>query len=276
MKLSEILDDRYAHSLDEARCVGIDIGSRGAKIVLLYDGEIYSHTILSGVSSEDTANELLDYVLSQAGIGRERIKRVVGTGYGRVAMDIKGIPFEGVTEITCHAMGAHYLNANTRTIIDIGGQDSKAILVDTSNGNVRDFVMNDKCAAGTGRFLEKVAQLLDVQIDELGELALESENPIDISSQCVVFAESEVVSLRAKGAGRADIAAGIHLANARRVKNLLRRTGFEKDILFTGGVSHNRGMIKALETVIETDIASTKFDTVYAGALGAAVFASRN
>ena len=161
----------------------------------------------------------------------------------------------------------------SRTIIDIGGQDSKAIKVDKFTGNVVNFIMNDKCAAGTGRFLEKVALLLELSLDELGEYAVASKNPIDISSQCVVFAESEVISLKAKGASKEDIAGGIHAASARRIKGLLRRVGFENDILFTGGVSHNIGMVTALEKEIGLPITKTKFDPTFAGALGGAILA---
>lgn len=160
------------------------------------------------------------------------------------------------------------------TVIDIGGQDSKAIKVNTYDGKVVDFVMNDKCAAGTGRFLEKVAQILELKLDELGPVAVKSEKPCDISSQCVVFAESEIISLRATGAKKEDIAYGVHLATARRVRNLLRRTGFEPDILFTGGVNNNIGMIKALEQILGEKIVRVKLDTMYAGALSAALTAA--
>lgn len=269
--IKEYLDSAVSGKILSAKTVGIDIGSRAAKGVLLYNGSIYTAVLASGVSSEETAKELLAILIKEAGISSNDVDYIVGTGYGRVAMDFGTIPFQGITEITCHAMGAHYINSNTRTIIDIGGQDSKAIKVDVYSGNVVNFIMNDKCAAGTGRFLEKVAQLLDLSLSELGECAVKSNNPIDISSQCVVFAESEVISLKVKGAAKEDIAAGIHFASARRVKGLLRRVGFEQDILFTGGVSHNIGMVKALEKEIGAPIISAKFDSAFAGALGAAI-----
>ncbi len=269
--LSNYIDPEYAEYLKNARTVGIDIGSRGSKGVLLFDGAMYTVIKPSNVSSEETAKDLLDTLLKEAEIDRNDITYIVGTGYGRVSMDFKPIPFQGVTEITCHARGAHYLNRGTRTVIDIGGQDSKAIQVDPESGNVAGFIMNDKCAAGTGRFLEKVAQLLELTLDELGEYAVRSQNPTEISSQCVVFAESEVISLKVKGTPKEDIAAGIHFATARRIKSLLRRVGFEKDIVFTGGVSHNQGMVKALEEVIGIKITKTKIDSTYAGAFGAAI-----
>jgi predicted CoA-substrate-specific enzyme activase len=200
--------------------------------VLLYDGRLYHRIITSGVSSQETAKTLLKELLAEAGRTEEELEYIVGTGYGRIAIELGRIPFQILTEISCHAMGGHFLNPATQTILDIGGQDSKAIKVDPNNGKVIDFIMNDKCAAGTGRFLEKVAQLLELELDELGEYAVRSENPVEISSQCVVFAESEVISLKAKGSLREDIAAGIHLATARRVKNLLRKVGLEPTILF--------------------------------------------
>lgn len=270
-QLEQVLDERYAHALDEARTAGIDIGSRGSKAVLLFDGILYTRMVPSGVSSKRTAKELLDSLLREAGIQQNELQGIVGTGYGSVAMEFEKTPFHSLTEITCHAMGAHYLHGDTRTVIDIGGQDSKAIKVNHNDGKVIDFIMNDKCAAGTGRFLEKVAQILELDLDGLGESVLKSNNPSNISSQCVVFAESEVISLRATGTQKEDIAYGIHLASARRVQGLLKKTGFEKDILFTGGVSNNPGMKRALEEIIGEKLSDTKLNTVYAGALGAAI-----
>lgn len=273
IKIDDVIDSKYTGTLNHHKCVGVDIGSRAAKAVLLYNGNLYSVMIPSGVSSEETGRQLVQRLADEAGIEKEEIQYIVGTGYGRVAMDFGGIPFSGLTEISCHALGAHYLNADTRTIVDIGGQDSKAININSENGKVTEFVMNDKCAAGTGRFLEKVAMLLEIPITELGDYALRSQEDIDISSQCVVFAESEVVSLRAQGKAKEDIAAGIHKASARRVKNLLSRTGLETTVLFTGGVSSNKGMRKAVEDVMQIKLGDTKMDTVFAGALGAAVSA---
>lgn len=274
VKLKEILDTEHAERLKNARVAGIDIGSRAAKSVLLYDGKLYYKIVASGVSSIETGRKLLNLLLKEAGIQEKDLEYIVGTGYGRVALEFERVPFKGVTEISCHALGAHFLNPKTRTIIDIGGQDSKAIKISPTDGKVTDFIMNDKCAAGTGRFLEKVAQLLELDLDELGEYAVRSNNPIEISSQCVVFAESEVVSLKAQGHSKEDIAAGIHKATARRVQSLLRRTGFKQEILFTGGVSNNKGMKKALEEVIDVKLGTTKLDTTLAGAFGAAIHAA--
>lgn len=272
--INDVLDKTLTGRIADARAVGIDIGSRAAKAALLYDGALYTAMQPSGVSSIETAREMLRTLVKEAGIEEKEIQYIVGTGYGRVAMDFGHIPFKGLTEITCHALGAHYMDAETRTIVDIGGQDSKAIKVDPDNGNVLDFIMNDKCAAGTGRFLEKVAQLLDLSLKELGEYAVRADAPSEISSQCVVFAESEVITLKVQGVSKENIAAGIHFATARRIKSLLRRVGFEQDIVFTGGVSQNPGMVKALEETIGAPITSTALDPTYAGALGAAVSAA--
>jgi predicted CoA-substrate-specific enzyme activase len=272
--LTQILDAKHAKYLQNARAVGIDIGSRAAKGVLLYDGNLYSYITTSGVSSKQTAKKILEKLLLEADAREEQLEYMVGTGYGRISIKPDIVPYKIITEISCHALGAHYLNPDTSTILDIGGQDSKAIKLDPSTGKVIEFVMNDKCAAGTGRFLEKVAQILDLSLEQLGELALKSTHPVDISSQCVVFAESEVISLRARGVAREDIAAGIHLATARRVYNLLKRIGLEDTVMFTGGVSNNPGMLKAVSQVLGKDLGEvTNFDMTLAGALGAAIFA---
>jgi predicted CoA-substrate-specific enzyme activase len=275
MLASEVLDDGKVSGLGEANVLGIDVGSRQAKAILIHGGEIHTAITASGVDAQETADRLLRRVVKQTGLEREKIAAIVGTGYGRIAIGFDDIPSEVITEISCHAMGAHWLNAGTRTIIDIGGQDSKAIKVDPSTGRVVEFVMNDKCAAGTGRFLEKIAELLGFTLEELGPRALEADRKVEITSQCVVFAESEVISLKAKGERPENIAAGIHFASARRVRNLVNRLGLEPQLVFSGGVSNNPGMKRALEDVIGHPIQTTKIDMTYAGALGAAVFAQR-
>lgn len=262
--------------------VGLDLGSRASKGVLLADNEIHTVLIPTGLYMQETADELLAKLLRHAGRERSEIGYIVSTGYGRISLTFEDIPFEVVTEISCHAMGAHALYPGTRTIIDIGGQDSKAIKVDSTTGKVVDFVMNDKCAAGTGQFLEKAAVLLGLTLDQLGTAALQATKPAQISSQCVVFAESEMISLRAKGAKQndseavANIAAGIHYSAARRVRNLLGRVGNEPELIFTGGVSNNPGMRQVLEELIGVPFTTTTFDMIYAGALGAAVYATQH
>jgi predicted CoA-substrate-specific enzyme activase len=277
MKLVDVIDPRISpRTLDRLvgeTVLGIDIGSRAAKGVLLHGDELFVGLIPTGVRMQDSADELLEVLLEAAGIDRSRIRYVVGTGYGRVSLQFPDIGSRIVTEISCHAMGAHVLNAATRTIIDIGGQDSKAIQVDPDTGHVVRFIMNDKCAAGTGRFLEKAAQLLDFGLAEMGTRSLEATSRPDISSQCTVFAESEIISLRARGVEKVDIASGLHYASARRVRTLVSKIPLEADLLFTGGVSKNPGMRKALEDLIGAPISESRLDTIFAGALGAAVYA---
>lgn len=275
MQLANIISPQLAAELADARVVGIDIGSRAAKGVLFVNGQLFTALIPTGISSQETAEELTEELFAKSGIELADISYVVGTGYGRISIAFADTPHQVVTEISCHAMGAHYLNPQARTIIDIGGQDSKAIKVDVDTGKVVEFIMNDKCAAGTGRFLEKVANLLDLELHELGPIALKAQRPSPISSQCVVFAESEVISLKAKGEKREDIAAGIHFATARRIRNLLNRIGIEPTVIFSGGVSNNAGMKLALEELLGVKIGETKLDTTYAGALGAAVYAHK-
>lgn len=274
MRIDEVIDSKITVNLSGGIVLGIDIGSRTGKAVIISSEEIYTAQVPTGINMQETADELLEEILEKAEVEKSDISYIVGTGYGRVALKFEDIPNQVVTEISCHAMGAHYLNSEVRTIIDIGGQDSKAIKVDPKTGKVVEFVMNDKCAAGTGRFLEKVAELLEFTIDELGEQAVISESPSEISSQCVVFAESEIISLRAKGYKKEDIAAGVHIATARRIKTLLSRVGIEPEIFFSGGVSNNVGMRKAIEDQLGTPIRVSKLDTIYAGALGAAFIAN--
>ena len=261
-------------SLDEG-VIGLDIGSRAGKAVLLKGDRIYTAATATAVRMQDTADRLVERLRKAAGQAADRPAYIVGTGYGRIALDFEDAPTQIVTEISCHAMGARYLHAGTRTIVDIGGQDSKAIKVDPDSGRVVEFIMNDKCAAGTGRFLEKVALLLGLTVLELGQEAIQSDKELAVSSQCVVFAESEVISLKARGERRADIAAGIHAATARRVRNLVNRLGLEPDLIFSGGVSNNAGMRLALERAIGHPFTPTRLDMVYAAALGAAIYAQK-
>jgi len=276
---SKITGDIWPY-VPEKPVVGLDLGSRGAKAVLLTGEDIHTAFIPTGLFMQETADELIEKLLNNTGLKRADLGFIVSTGYGRISLAFSDVPFEVVTEISCHAMGAHAVHPNTRTIIDIGGQDSKAIKVDPRTGKVIEFVMNDKCAAGTGRFLEKAAALLGLDIETIGLEALKAINPASITSQCVVFAESEMISLRAKGARNddkdvtANIASGIHYSAARRVRNLLSRVGNDKDLIFTGGVSKNPAMRKILEELIGEPFTQVPFDLMFAGALGAAVYAA--
>jgi predicted CoA-substrate-specific enzyme activase len=271
----DVIDPKLVGELTGVTAMGVDIGSRNAKAVLLHEGKLHTAVLPTGINMQDTAGELLEELFATAKIKLEDIGFIVGTGYGRVSLKFTTVPCEILTEITCHAMGAHYLNAGTRTIVDIGGQDAKAIQVDPETGKVVKFRMNDKCAAGTGRFLEKAAILLDLDMFSVGPESLKSTKDLEVSSQCVVFAESEVISHRAKGETEADISAGIHMASAKRVTGLLRAIPLESDIVFTGGVSNNVGMKHALERMLGQSIVVPRLDMVFAGALGAAVYAQR-
>lgn len=275
LSIEDVIDPVLVERITEATVLGLDIGSRAAKGVLLHRGEVFVAKVWTGVNMQITADELLEELLSLAKLDEADIDYAVGTGYGRVALSFETIPSEIITEIACHAMGAHFLNAATRTIVDIGGQDSKAIQVDPDTGKVAKFIMNDKCAAGTGRFLEKAAALLDYTVKEVGPASLEAISHPQISSQCTVFAESEIISLRARGLPRQDIAAGIHFASARRVRNLVSKVPLQEDLVFTGGVSNNAGMKHALEVLIGFPIKPTRIDAIYAGALGAAIYAQQ-
>ncbi|MHA1263200.1 MAG: acyl-CoA dehydratase activase, partial [Candidatus Freyarchaeota archaeon] len=251
---------------------GIDIGALTAKSVILEDGEILAYTIIpSGSNSKETAQRVMEATLSEAGLSQDDVTFTVATGYGRV-----NVPFadKQVTEISCHAKGAYTLFPTVRTVIDIGGQDSKAIKVG-KNGRVVEFAMNDRCAAGTGRFLEVMAKALEVRLEDLGELSLKSRNKARISSICTVFAESEVISRISEGTPKVDIIAGIHEAIANRIFGMASRVRIEKDLVLTGGVAKNRGVVKALEEKVGFKILVPKEPQIV-GALGAAVIAREN
>lgn len=275
MKFKDVFHENKVDRIPEKTVIGIDIGSRQSKAVLLHSGQIYTQLIPTGYFVKKTADELLEALLEQSNLKRENIDYIVGTGYGRIALEFDEIPNKVVTEISCHGLGAHYLGDDIHTIIDIGGQDSKVIKIDPVSGKVLDFVMNDKCAAGTGRFLEKIAGVLGYDVTRIGEVSLESNNPAFISSQCVVFAESEVISGLASGNSVSNLAAGIHQSVAKRVNTLLNRVGIERNVLFTGGVSNNAGIIKAFEDILGFPVETAKIDTVYAGAIGAALYAAQ-
>jgi predicted CoA-substrate-specific enzyme activase len=249
---------------------GVDVGSLASKSVVLRDGEIVGYSITpSGLSSEESGLNALGAALKNAGIDRSEVNHIVATGYGRISASYAT---KTITEISCHAKGANFLYPNVRTIIDMGGQDCKAIRVD-GTGNVTDFAMNDKCAAGTGRFLEVMAGVFKVPLSELGDLALKATEHVPMSSTCTVFVESETVSLLARGEKSENILAGIHHAIAHRIAGLFARVGIQSEVFFSGGVAKNKGMKKALETVLKVSIAEPVFDPQLTGALGAAAFA---
>ncbi|MBQ9719952.1 MAG: 2-hydroxyacyl-CoA dehydratase [Oscillospiraceae bacterium] len=249
---------------------GVDSGSASTDAVIL-DAErriIGSAILPTGAGAASGAEKALKAALEQAGLTRDDLAAVVTTGYGRETV---GLSDASVTEITCHAKGAHFLYPNTRTVIDIGGQDSKVIRLD-AEGNVVNFVMNDKCAAGTGRFLEMMARTLQLSLKDMSELGLEWKNEVAISSMCTVFAESEVVSLIAENTPPADIVRGLNMAVATKTSALVRRLGSEPDYVMTGGVAQNHGVVRALEEKLGETIHVPE-EAQLCGALGAALFA---
>ena len=252
---------------------GIDSGSTSTDVVILdQDGKIKSTMIIpTGGGAMMSAEKSLDLAIEKAGIKKEEIVRIDTTGYGRSYIDSGD---DSITEITCHAKGANYLNPNVRTIIDIGGQDIKAISID-ENGAVKNFLMNDKCAAGTGRFLEMMARTLGLSLEEMSTRGLEWKENVVISSMCTVFAESEVVSLVAQNKDVADIIHGLNVSVASKVGALAARLGKKNpgEYMMTGGVSKNKGLVKTLEEKLGTKLVISD-KAQLCGALGAALFAA--
>ena len=249
---------------------GIDSGSTSTDVVIIdRDKNIIAQSILpTGAGAAAGADRALDEALAQAGLSRSDINATVTTGYGRTAV---GLGDQSITEITCHAKGAYFLDPSVRTIIDIGGQDSKVIRLD-ENGNVTNFVMNDKCAAGTGRFLELMARTLELSLDDMSRLGLEWKEDVTISSMCTVFAESEVVSLIAENRTPADIIHGLNRSVATKTCALCRRVGGEESYMMTGGVSKNRGVVTEIEKILGVKLHISDKAQLN-GALGAALFA---
>ena len=250
--------------------VGLDSGSTSTNAVVMNEARkiVASVVIRTGAKAGASAERAYREVLERAGITPDQVACTIATGYGRVS-----IPFadENVTEISCHGRGAHYFNPDVRTILDIGGQDSKAIHVNAA-GEVTDFAMNDKCAAGTGRFLEMIARSLEISLDELGPAALESKKRLEIASMCSVFAESEVISLIANNEEKPDIAAGVCRAVAGKAYSLIRRVGLEGAYMMTGGVAQNPGVVRAVEELIGEKLFICE-DPEIVGATGAALLA---
>ena len=249
--------------------IGIDLGSRTSKLAVIEDGKhIFSLHKTTGVNPKITATDLLNKTKERLNITDKDITKIYSTGYGRNI-----VPFSNkkISEISCHAKGVNFIFPQANSIIDIGGQDSKGILIN-NKGRVLDFVMNDKCAAGTGRFLEVTANILEVTVDDLGTLALTSDKDVKVNSTCVVFAESEIIGLISQGIEANDIIRSVHLSIAKRTKNLIARLHWQKPLIFTGGVAKNIGMKYALEEMIGHEILVPE-DPFITGALGAAFFA---
>ncbi len=249
---------------------GVDIGSLTVKVVLLNEEkEIIAYdTARAGYQGREVASNLIDKLLSQLGLSKEEIKATVATGYGRVNFPAQ----RDVSEISCQAKGIHHLFPSARTIIDIGGQDSKVIQL-LPKGKVGDFAMNDKCAAGTGRFLEVMASALEINLQEIGAYAEKAQRITEISSFCTVFAESEVITHVSAGKPKEEILAGVCHSVATRVATLAQRVGLIPDIVFTGGVANNEGVKEALAREIKQPLVVYK-EPVITAALGAALFAT--
>jgi len=249
--------------------MGVDIGSASSKCVIVdQDAGVVAQAVVPVGTGTSGPRRVVENALEAAGIGPEQIACVVATGYGRNTFADAD---DRVSELSCHARGAVWILPEVRTVIDIGGQDAKALSI-SKEGKLENFVMNDKCAAGTGRFLDVMARVLELETDQLAETGERAENVAMISSTCVVFAESEVISQLAKNTPVPDLVAGIHKSAAARASSLMKRIGITGPVLMTGGVANNAGVVRALKSSLGIEILTSPYSQV-AGALGAALFA---
>jgi (R)-2-hydroxyacyl-CoA dehydratese activating ATPase len=253
-----------------AYAAGVDVGSTQTKAVIVDEGRriVARALLMTGANVIRAAESAFQEALATGNVREEEVEYVVGTGYGRYKVTFGNTQ---VTEISCHGRGAVHMFPRTRTVVDMGGQDTKAIRV-APTGEIIDFCMNDKCAAGTGRFLGAASAALEIPLDDLGPTALRGERPVKISTTCTVFAESEVLSWLGKGKKIEDILLGVHQSIAGRSTGLLRRVGIEEEVTFTGGVARNTAMIAALHESLGFRV-NVSDDSHYMGALGAALFA---
>jgi predicted CoA-substrate-specific enzyme activase len=249
---------------------GVDVGSTQTKAVVMEEGAgIVARALVdTGANVIKAAENSFHVACREAKIDPRDVGYVVGTGYGRYKITFGNAQ---MTEISCHARGANFVFPNTRTVIDMGGQDAKAISIG-ADGQVLDFVMNDKCAAGTGRFLANAADVMGIGLDEVGPLSLEGTRPVKLTTVCTVFVESDILSYLSMNKKPSDILRGVHLAIAKRTISLARRVEIQPDITMTGGVARNLGMVQALEEVLEAKLQVSP-DAHYMGAIGAALFA---
>jgi bzd-type benzoyl-CoA reductase Q subunit len=249
---------------------GVDVGSVSTQSVVMVDGKIFCYANMrTGSDSPDSANNSMNWALNGTGLPLEKIEYAVGTGYGRV-----NVPFakRALTEIACHARGANFMyGPSIRTVLDMGGQDCKAIRCD-HRGKVTAFLMNDKCAAGTGRGMEVFADLLQIHINDVGQMSLVDEEPEPVSSTCVVFAKSEAVALLRKGWTKDTVLAAYCGAMAHRVVTLLERLGVEDDFAITGGIAKNIGVVSRIEKELKVTAPEPSIDPQLAGAIGGALF----
>lgn len=249
---------------------GVDVGSTQTKAVIMDENRrLLGHVIIpTGANVIKAAEKAFPLAVKAAGLTPQDIAYVVGTGYGRYKVTFG---HSQITEISCHARGAHFLFPNTRTVLDMGGQDTKAIRIGPT-GDVIDFSMNDKCAAGTGRFLAAAAEAAGLELEEIGPISLAGTRPVKLTTVCTVFVESDILSYLVQGKKIEDILAGVHKAIATRTLSLAARVGLDPEITFTGGVSRNVGMVQALEERLGLKI-NISPDAHLAGAIGAAIFA---
>lgn len=249
---------------------GVDVGSTQTKAVVIEEnaGIVARALVDTGANVTKAAENAFHAACHEAGIDPRDVNFVVGTGYGRYKITFGNAQ---MTEISCHAKGASYIFPATRTVIDMGGQDAKAISIG-AEGEVLDFVMNDKCAAGTGRFLANAADVMGIGLDQVGPLSLEGTRPVKLTTVCTVFVESDILSYLSMGKKPADILRGVHLAIAKRTISLARRVDLQPDITMTGGVARNEGMVQALEEVLQTKLQVSP-DAHFMGAIGASLFA---
>jgi len=265
-------DDNLDWRGSETITAGVDVGSVSSQAVIMVDGKLFAYSnTRTGSDSPNSARKAMDWALEDTGMKLDDIHYIVGTGYGRV-----NVPFahRAITEIACHARGGNFMyGSSVRTILDMGGQDCKAIHCD-ERGKVTNFLMNDKCAAGTGRGMEVFADLLSVPIEEVGELSFQvEEEPPPVSSTCVVFAKSEASALLRKGWPKNKVIAAYCNAMAHRVVTLLERIGVEEDFAITGGIGKNVGVVRRIEKELSIEALKGNYDTQIAGALGGALFA---
>ncbi|MCS7202560.1 MAG: acyl-CoA dehydratase activase [Dictyoglomus sp.] len=256
--------------------LGVDIGSITTKVVLLsYDKEkveILDYKITkTGVDGNNSAKRLIEDILREKNIYDYEVKGITATGYGRIRVDFTSFT---KTEISCHGKGVNFVFPSARTILDIGGQDSKAIRIG-SKGEVLDFAMNDKCAAGTGRFLEVMSKVLEEDLENFGKIHMTTKDMVEITNICTVFAESEIITLLSEGYNKNSIIKGLNYSIGKRVISLLKRVGIERDVVMTGGVAKNEGVKKAIEDLLGFEI-FIPFEPQIIGALGAGLFAIEN
>jgi predicted CoA-substrate-specific enzyme activase len=250
---------------------GCDVGSLTSKAVIMKNGKIIESVIIKSKARPwESADEVMGIVLSKAGLTIKDIKRCVGTGYGRDKISFIN---EAISEIACHGKGARWLVPSVRTIIDIGGQDCKALRLD-DKGDMVKFITNDKCASGTGRFLEVMAKVMNLKLEEMGEMSLRSKHPVTFATACTVWAQADVIQHLNDKVPIEDIAAGVNNAMASRMSTLANNIGLESDVCMTGGVAKNNGVVNALEKNLGIRIKRIRReDPQIAGAIGAALFA---